>query len=40
MTNSVKIVLAVVFLLTLGFSGAAKVIASKAYDVGYIVLNK
>ena len=40
MTNTVKLVLVGVVLLTFGFSGAAKVMASKVYDVGYIVLTK
>ena len=40
MTNSVKLVLVGVVLLTLGFSGAAKVMASKTYDVGYILMAK
>ena len=40
MSKTTKILLAVSILTLLVFSGAAKVLLSKTYDVGYILLNK
>ena len=40
MSRTTKILLAISILTVLVLSGAAKVLLSKTYDVGYILMNK